>query len=111
MKPKVSIIMPVLNGERFIGEAIGSILAQSYPHFELIVIDDGSTDSTPERVAAFRGKLELQYVRHAGSQGIAPSMNDGVRHATGSMISFLDHDDAWFPDFLETQVSYLEAHP
>jgi glycosyltransferase involved in cell wall biosynthesis len=103
--------MPVLNGERFIGEAIESIVAQTYPHYELIVIDDGSTDSTAERVAAFRGKLELQYVRHSERRGIAPSMNDGVRHATGDLIAFLDHDDAWFPEFLRTQVTHLEEHP
>src|ERR1035437_46765 len=103
MKPKVSVIMPVLNGERFIAEAVESVLAQTYSRYELIVIDDGSTDGTPERVASYRGKLELQYVRHAERQGIAASMNDGVRHATGDLIAFLDHDDAWFPEFLETQ--------
>jgi len=108
---KVSIIMPVLNGEKFIGEAIQSILAQTYRNYELIVIDDGSTDGTAALVKSFSDRLELKYVPHPKPQGIAPSMNDGVRHASGDFISFLDHDDAWFPDFLATQVAYLEQHP
>jgi|SRR5581483_10845132 len=111
MNPTVSIVMPVLNGERFVGEAIRSILAQSYRNYELIVVDDGSTDNTRQLVMAFGGKLNLQYVRHESPRGIAPSMNDGIRHATGDLIAFLDHDDAWFPEFLMTQVTYLQEHP
>jgi glycosyltransferase involved in cell wall biosynthesis len=111
MKPKVSIIMPVLNGQRYIAEAIDSILAQTYSHYELLVIDDGSTDGTHERLGPFRDKMEIQYIRHDTRQGIPQSMNDGIRWASGDLISFLDHDDAWFPTFLETQVAYLEQHP
>jgi glycosyltransferase involved in cell wall biosynthesis len=111
MNPKVSIVMPVLNGQRFIGEAIQSILAQTYHNYELIMIDDGSTDGTPGIVHSFASQLELQYVRHESPRGIAPSMNDGVRHATGDLIAFLDHDDGWLPDFLLTQVTYLQTHP
>ncbi len=111
MSFKVSIIMPVLNGERFIGEAIQSILAQTYGNYELIVIDDGSTDRTCQLAQSFAGKLALQYVRHESPWGIAPSMNDGVRHATGDLIAFLDHDDGWMQEFLATEVKYLEEHP
>jgi len=111
MKPKVSIVMPVLNGQRFIAEAIQSILAQTYDCYELLVIDDGSTDATAQTVKSFAGILDLKYLRHDAPHGIAPSMNDGVRNSTGDMIAFLDHDDAWFPEFLETQVSYLQNHP
>jgi glycosyltransferase involved in cell wall biosynthesis len=111
MKPKVSVVMAVLNGERFIGEAIQSIVGQTYKNCELVVVDDGSTDRTADRVDAFRSQLEIRYVRHATPQGIAPSMNDGIRHASGELIGFLDHDDAWFPEFLETQTAYLERHP
>src|SRR4051812_16506481 len=100
MKPEVSVIMPVLNGQRYIAEAIRSVEKQTYPHHELVVIDDGSTDSTPAIVKEFASRMDLKYVRHSERQGIAPSMNDGVRHATGKLISFLDHDDAWFPHFL-----------
>ncbi len=111
MITKVSIIMPVLNGERFIGEAIRSILAQTYANYELIVVDDGSRDRTPEIARSFAGALSLQYVRHDSPWGIARSMNDGVRHATGGLIAFLDHDDSWMPEFLSTQAKYLEEHP
>jgi glycosyltransferase involved in cell wall biosynthesis len=111
MKPKVSAIMAVLNGERFIDEAIQSIVDQTYKNCELVVVDDGSTDGTYGRLQAFRDKIEIRYVRHDQPQGIAPSMNDGVRHATGDLIAFLDHDDSWLPEFLETQVDYLERHP
>jgi glycosyltransferase involved in cell wall biosynthesis len=111
MRAKVSVVMPVLNGRRFIDEAIGSIAAQTYKDVELVVVDDGSTDDTRQHVDAFRDRLEIRYVRHESPRGIAPSMNDGVRHATGAFIAFLDHDDAWFPEFLATQVSHLEQHP
>lgn len=111
MKPNVSIIMPVLNGEKYIGEAIGSILAQTYTDYELIVVDDGSTDSTPALLQQFSARLRLTCVRHAKPMGIAPSVNDGIRHAQGNFIAFLDHDDFWFPEFLAVQVGYLEHRP
>jgi len=111
MKPKVSAIMAVLNGERFIDEAIQSIVDQTYRNCELVVVDDGSTDRTAERVRAFQDRLEIRYVCHDRPLGIAPTMNDGVRHATGQLIAFLDHDDAWFPEFLETQTTHLQGHP
>jgi len=103
--------MPVLNGERYIAEAIESIAAQTYKNYELIVVDDGSTDRTRVCVMAFSDRLNIKYVTHAACCGIPQSMNDGIRHASGELISFLDHDDGWFPDFLETQVAYLEKHP
>jgi glycosyltransferase involved in cell wall biosynthesis len=111
MKPRVSITMPVLNGAKYIDEAIESIASQTYKDFELIVVDDGSTDETPEHVKRFSGRLNLKYVRHPERQGISRSVNDGIRQSAGEFIAFLDHDDAWFPEFLETQVSYLDRHP
>src|SRR5688500_15379333 len=111
MRPKVSVIMPVLNGKRYIDEAIESIIAQTYSHCELVLVDDGSTDGTYEHVKHYMARLAIRYVRHESPRGIAASMNAGVRNATGDMISFLDHDDTWLPDFLETQVTYLEQHP
>jgi glycosyltransferase involved in cell wall biosynthesis len=111
VKPKVSVIMAVLNGEGFIDEAIQSVVDQTSKNVELVVVDDGSTDRTRDRVDAFRDRLEVRYVRHEIPRGIAPSMNDGVRHATGELIAFLDHDDAWLPEFLQTQTSYLDEHP
>jgi glycosyltransferase involved in cell wall biosynthesis len=103
--------MPVLNGERFIDEALASIVRQQYANLELVVVDDGSTDTTAAHVDRFRPQLDIRYVRHESCRGVARSVNDGIRAATGDLISFLDHDDAWLPRFLETQVAHLEAHP
>ena len=111
MNPKVSVVMAVLNGERFIGEAIDSVVAQTYKKCELVVVDDGSTDGTRACVDRYRDRIDIRYVRHPSPKGIATSMNDGVRNATGEMISFLDHDDSWFPSFVETQVRHLLRHP
>jgi len=111
MTPRVSVVMAVLNGARFIDEAIQSIVDQTFKDCELVVVDDGSTDETPQRVEAFKSKLRIQYVRHDRPLGIARSMNDGVRHAKGELIGFLDHDDLWFPEFLATQTAYLDSHP
>ena len=88
MKHKVSIIMSVLNGERYIDEAIGSILAQTYKNYELIVVNDGSTDSTSQHLDAFRGRLDMKVINHPVRQGIAISTNDGIRSATGDSITF-----------------------
>ena len=111
MTPTISIIMPVLNGERYIAEAIESIRRQTYTDYELLVIDDGSSDRTREIVCGFATRLELKYVHHESNQGITPSINDGLRRASGRFIAFLDHDDAWLPDFLETQLAHLANHP
>jgi glycosyltransferase involved in cell wall biosynthesis len=109
--PLVSVIMPVLNGQKYIAEAIQSISAQTYRNIELVVVDDGSTDGTAEIVHSFSPRLRIEYVRHEECRGIARSMNDGIRHAHGALIAFLDHDDAWMPTFLETQLAHLKEHP
>src|SRR5438552_3826283 len=103
--------MPVLNGKRFIAEAVASIAAQTYRNYELVLVDDGSTDGTYDEVKRLFPDLELVLVRHPEPQGIPRSMNDGIRHASGELVAFLDHDDSWFPDFLEVQVNYLLQHP
>ena len=111
MTPTISIIMPVLNGERYIAEALESIRRQTCTDFELLVIDDGSTDRTAEIAQGFASTLDLKYVRHETNQGITRSVNDGLRRASGQFIAFLDHDDLWLPDFLETQLAHLTSHP
>jgi glycosyltransferase involved in cell wall biosynthesis len=111
MRPEVSIIMPVLNGEKYIGEAIESILAQTYRDYELIVVDDGCTDGTRDLLKQFETKLRLKVIGHSTRQGITRSVNDGIRAASGRFIAFLDHDDMWFPNFLQSQVTYLHEHP
>ncbi len=109
--PKVSVVMPVLNGERYIAEAVESVLDQNYPSssIELIVVNDGSTDGTVRLLEKYQGRVNC--VHHQRNLGIARSVNDGVNAATGDLISFLDSDDGWLPDFLKTQVDYLLKHP
>jgi len=111
MEAKISIVMPVLNGQKYIGESLQSILDQTYRNYELILINDGSTDGTEAIVRSFISKMDIKYVHHPTAQGIARSVNDGISRTSGDYICFLDHDDAWFPEFLETQVRYLLEHP
>src|SRR5262245_23117936 len=111
MKPEISIIMPVRNGEKYICEAIESILAPTFRDFELIVVDDGCTDRTCELIESFRPRLNLTCIHHPVNLGIARSVNDGLQAVSGNFVAFLDHDDAWLPDFLATQILHLKAHP
>lgn len=108
MSATISCIVPVYNGARFLGEALDSILAQTLPPTEIIVVDDGSTDSTPEVVNAYA--RHVTYHRQANA-GPASARNRGIGAATGDFISFLDADDLWRADKLERQMSALESNP
>jgi glycosyltransferase involved in cell wall biosynthesis len=105
--PLVSVILPVFNGERYIEEAIESIYAQTYLNFEIIVVDDGSSDASASRLARFK---DITY-RRQDNQGPAIARNTGVRLAKGDCLAFLDQDDIWLPRKLEEQVSCLNANP
>lgn len=104
----ISAIVPVRNGERYIAEAVESILGQSVPPYEVIVVDDGSTDSTADIVAAMGGDVRL--VRKPGG-GAASARNRGVEASTGELLAFLDADDLWSPDRLELGLGALLADP
>ena len=106
-KALASIIVPVYNGERFVAEALDSIFAQDYRPIEVIVVDDGSSDRTPEIV---RSIGEIRDLRHP-NQGIAATRNAGIREAHGEFIAFLDADDVMLPDKLSVQIKYLSEHP
>jgi len=112
--PRVSVIMPVLNAERFIGEAIASVQAQTFPDWELIVIDDGSTDGSA-RVAEEAGladpRIRLVDNRAGPTHGAAAARNLGMRLATGALIAFLDADDLYEPGKLADEVALLDANP
>lgn len=111
MNAKVSVIMPVLNGERYLPEALESLAAQTYTNFELVAVDDGSTDRTRELLDQYKDRINVRYVNHPTCLGISRSMNDGLRNSTGKYVTFLDHDDVYFPHHLATQVAYMESHP
>src|ERR687898_3616338 len=105
--PLVSVVIPCYNQARFLGEAIESVLAQSYPHFEVIVVDDGSTDNTSEVAASYAG---VRYIRQE-NQGLAGARNAGIRRSRGSYLVFLDADDRLLADALEAGLASLEEHP
>lgn len=108
--PLVSVIIPVFNRERFVVEAIGSVLAQTLADFEIVVIDDGSTDGTAAAVQAIRDP-RIRLVPHGVNCGLATARNTGLDEARGEFIAWLDSDDLSRPRRLEAQVAFLRANP
>ncbi len=104
----ISVIIPTYNYARFLREAIDSALAQTYPPLEVIVVDDGSTDETPQVLAEYGGRIRA--VRQK-NQGVAAARNTGVAAARGEYIAILDSDDLWKPGKLELQIARFEADP
>ncbi len=106
MQPLVSVIMPAYNAEKFIAESIQSVFAQTYRNWELIVVDDGSTDKTAE-IALLRAKDgRLNYFFQPNGR-LGKARNTGIQNASGSLIAFLDSDDLWLPEKLERQIQTL----
>lgn len=105
---RVSAVIPCYNYGRFLGEAIESVLAQTVPAHEIIVVDDGSTDDTPEVARSFGDKV--RYVRTPNG-GVSAARNAGIALAEGGLIAFLDADDRWLPQKLERQVPVMAADP
>jgi len=106
--PKISVIVPVLNGEKYLAEALKSLLSQRYETLEILVVDDGSTDGTRKVAEAFQGKIRYVFQENKG----APSArNRGVSLATGDLIGFLDADDLWVPGRLKKDLLHFEEDP
>lgn len=106
--PTVSVIIPAYNCESYIAETITSVLRQTYQDFEIIVIDDGSSDQTANIAASFGPPVRL--IQQTNGR-VCKARNHGIREAKGQYICLLDHDDFWFPDKLERQVREFEQHP
>lgn len=112
MKPKVTVLIPVFNRERFVDEAIRSVLEQDFADFELLLVDDGSTDGTPEVLAAWTQRdARVVVVTSPKNQGIPAALNLGLEHARGTYIARLDSDDLMMPRRLAAQAAVLDAHP
>jgi len=106
--PLVSVIMPTFNRADWLAESIGSVLGQTYPHLELIVVDDGSTDCTAEVVQGFGQALTYRWDDH---RGVSAARNRGVAAAQGTLIGFLDSDDVWQPGKVAAQVALFQQQP
>jgi glycosyltransferase involved in cell wall biosynthesis len=106
--PEVSVVIPTFNSARFLDEALQSILDQSFKDYEIIVVDDGSTDQTKQVVARYGDKIK--YILQENS-GPAAAKNNGIRNSSGKYIAFLDADDMWLPTKLEKQVKMFRQHP
>jgi glycosyltransferase involved in cell wall biosynthesis len=114
-RPLVSVVTIFLNAQRFLGEAVDSVLAQTWRDWELLLVDDGSTDGSREIAAEYarRHPERVRCLEHPGrrNRGMSASRNLGLAHARGDLIAFLDADDVWLPEKLERQAAALAEHP
>jgi len=115
-RPLVSCIIIFYNANKdFLQEAVESIFAQTYDHWELLLVDDGSTDGSSDLALHYTRKFpeQVRYLEHAGHQnkGMSASRNLGIHHANGEYLAFLDADDIWLPQKLEKQIAILQAQP
>ncbi len=107
-RPSVSAVIPAWNAAETIGRAIDSILAQTWGEAEIVVVDDGSTDGTPQVIARDYPQVKLIVQENAGPSA---ARNKGAFESSGELIAFLDSDDEWTPDKLQVQVTAMQAHP
>jgi glycosyltransferase involved in cell wall biosynthesis len=106
--PPVSVIIPTYNRGWILHEALESVLAQDYPDFELIVVDDGSTDRTPAVLQRYGNRLRVLAQKN---RGVSAARNRGIAAAKANLIAFLDSDDLWLPGKLKAQVDFFQHHP
>lgn len=104
----ISVIIPTYNRKNLVVKAIKSVLAQSYKNYELIVVDDGSDDGSGEYIKQYFPQIKLLQQEN---KGVSSARNIAIKHAKGKWIAFLDSDDLWHNDKLETQISYLNQNP
>jgi len=108
--PRVAVVLPVYNGERYLVESVESVLAQTFTDFELVVVDDGSTDHTAEILAGFRDP-RVRVIRFPENRGMVTALNTGIRESQSELIARMDADDICVPQRFERQVEFLDAHP
>lgn len=110
MNDLVSIIMPTYNTASFIADSIGSVLAQKYKNWELIIVDDCSIDNTENVVRPFLVDQRIRYLKNNCNSGAAVSRNRALRNARGRWMAFLDSDDLWMPEKLLKQIRFMDKH-
>lgn len=110
MNPKISVVMPVYNGEKYLKEALESILNQTFKDFELIVIDDGSTDKSEEIIKSFSDQ-RIVYLDNGSNLGLSKSFNRGIQAAQGDYIARMDADDIALKERFEKQLNFLKDNP
>lgn len=110
VKPLVSVLMPLYNNEKYVKEAVQSILKQTFNDFEVIIINDGSTDRSSKIAKAFKDK-RIRVIDHKKNLGIVKSLNQGIKTAKGKYIIRMDSDDISRPNRFKRQITYMEAHP
>ena len=103
----ISVIIPTFNRVEFISEAIDSVLSQTYSNFEIIVVDDGSTDNTKQLLTKYGSRITYDFQEN---KGVSSARNKGLDIAKGEWIAFLDSDDIWLPEKLSLQMQDLEQH-
>jgi glycosyltransferase involved in cell wall biosynthesis len=108
LSASVSVIISVFNGARYLGAAIDSVLGQTWPGVELIVVDDGSTDTTPDVIAGYGSRIVS--IRQE-NRGVSAARNVGLHAAKGPFLALLDADDIWLPEKVARQMEYLERNP
>lgn len=106
--PQVSVIIPTYNRAWIVKEAIDSVLAQEFADYELIVVDDGSTDATAEVLSGYGERI---CALRQKNKGVSAARNKGIQSAGGNLIAFLDSDDLWLPSKLDRQVAFFQKHP
>jgi glycosyltransferase involved in cell wall biosynthesis len=112
MKPVITIVMSVYNGEMYVGETIRSVLSQSYSDFEFIIIDDGSTDNTLKILEDFQNKdIRIKIIENDKNSGLTLSLNKGIKESKGGYIARIDCGDIWEYKKLELQLSYIKNNP
>ena len=109
-KPFISVVMPAYNAERYLKEAIDSVLAQSYTHFELILLNDGSTDSTENIILSYKDP-RIRYIANEKNIGLIETLNKGIELSTGEFILRMDADDVCLPERFEKQVAFMNLNP
>ncbi|MFH1657314.1 MAG: glycosyltransferase family 2 protein [bacterium] len=109
MNPKVSVIIPTYNREKLLPRAIQSVLSQTYSNWELIVVDDGSTDNTKEIMEEFQRKdKRIKYIWQENFGGVSKPINTGLKASQGDYIALLEDDDEWLPEKLERQLEIFQ---